>query len=215
MNPLPLQVLCCLLIGYLLGCFSPSYLIGRKRGYDVRKSGSGNAGASNTVILAGKLAGFAVAVTDILKAAAAWWLCRKLFPLLRLAGMLGGVAALLGHMFPAFLHFRGGRGLACLGGLALAYDWRVLLLMLAIALVIGLTTDYVCVATVSMSLIFPLYVGITSGQWDVAAVLTIPALPILLRHLENFRRIRQGKELRLSFLWNREAELKRIGRSQE
>ena len=211
MNEPTVQILCCLLIGYLLGCFSPSYLIGRLRGYDVRRAGSGNAGASNTVILAGKAAGFAVALTDILKTAAAWWLCRRLFPLLRLAGAIAGVAALIGHMFPVFLRFRGGKGLACLGGLALAWDWRLLLAMLCVALLIGLITDYVWISTVSMSLIFPLTLGLLTRDWALAAVLTVPAIPIFWKHLENFRRMREGKELRLSFLWNRDQELKRIG----
>lgn len=106
------KIILCLFLGYGLGSFSPSYLIGKLRGYDVRKSGSGNAGASNTVILVGKAVGFLVAILDILKASCAWWLCAALFPELRLAGILGGVAAILGHMFPIWLHFKGGKGLA-------------------------------------------------------------------------------------------------------
>ena len=181
----------CALIGYLLGCISPSYLIGHFKGYDVRESGSGNAGASNTVIMAGKLAGLAVALLDILKAA--------------------GVCALLGHMFPVFLHFRGGRGLACLGGLALAFDPKVLLLMLGIAILIGVLTNYVCIATVCMSVIFPAYYGFVTRDWIGAAILLMPAIPIFLKHIKNFRRIRDGQELRLSFLLNKDKELKRIG----
>ena len=207
-----MQYLLSALLGYCFGNINPAYIISKAKGFDIRDKGTGNAGASNTVILVGKLAGFAVALTDILKAACAWWLCRWLFPVLKISGMLGGVAALLGHMFPVFLHFRGGRGLACLGGLALAYDWKVLLLMLGIALFIGLVTNYVCIATVSMSVIFPLYVGLSSAFWLGAAILAIPAGPIFCKHLVNFRRIRTGEELRLSFLWDREKELRRIGR---
>ena len=153
------QYALCMLLGYVLGCVRPSYLIGRLKGYDVRRSGSGNAGASNTVIMAGKSLGFVVALLDILKAAAAWWIAAALFPERELAGQAAGVCALLGHMFPAYLHFRGGRGLACLGGLALACSPEVLLLMLGIALVIGVITNYVCIVTVVMSVIFPLYYG--------------------------------------------------------
>lgn len=201
----------CALIGYLLGCISPSYLIGHFKGYDVRESGSGNAGASNTVIMAGKLAGLAVALLDILKAAGAWWLCQSLFPELPWVGQAAGVCALLGHMFPVFLHFRGGRGLACLGGLALAFDPKVLLLMLGIAILIGVLTNYVCIATVCMSVIFPAYYGFVTRDWIGAAILLMPAIPIFLKHIKNFRRIRDGQELRLSFLLNKDKELKRIG----
>jgi len=207
------QTLCCLLIGYLLGSLSPSYFIGKLKGYDPRREGSGNAGASNTVIMAGKLAGFAVALLDILKAAAAWWICQALFPQLALSGILGGVAALLGHLYPIWLRFRGGRGLACLGGICLAYDPRTLLLMLGIALLIGVVTNYVCIVTVSMSAIIPLYYGLTTAFWLGAAVLAVPVIPIFCKHLVNFRRIRSGEELRLSFLFNKDKELKRIGRS--
>ena len=208
-----MQLSCCLLLGYLLGSLSPAFAVGKLKGYDVRKSGSGNAGASNTVILVGKLAGFFVAVMDILKAACAWWLCAALFPQLRLAGIVGGVSAILGHMFPIWLRFRGGKGLACMGGVILAYDPKSLLLLLIVAIAIGVVTRYVCIATVSMSFIWPAYYGLCTAFWLGAGVLLVPALPILLKHLENFRRIRSGEELRLSFLWNRDSELKRIGRS--
>ncbi len=201
----------CVLGGYLLGCLSPSYLIGRLRGYDVRQSGSGNAGASNTVIMAGKLAGLAVALLDILKAAAAWWICEALFPELAVAGPLAGVACLLGHMFPVFLRFHGGRGLACLGGLVLAYNPRTLLLMLGIALLIGVLTNYVCIVTVSMSAIFPLYYWLVTRFLPGACILAVPFLPILCKHMTNFRRIRDGQELRLSFVFNKQKELERIG----
>ena len=201
----------CLLPGYLLGSISPSFLIGKLRGYDVRESGSGNAGASNTVILAGRFAGLIVALLDILKAACAWWLCAALFPELRLSGILGGVGAILGHMFPLWLRFHGGRGLACLGGVILAYDWRTLLLMLAVAVAIGIVTNYVAVATVSMSVIWPVYYGLRTAFWLGAGVLLVPALPIFLRHLVNFRRIRKGEELRLRYLWRKDEELQRIG----
>ncbi len=206
-----LQTLACLLLGYLLGSLSPSFLAGKLRGYDVRESGSGNAGASNTVILAGRFAGLIVALLDILKAACAWWLCAALFPGLRLSGILGGVGAILGHMFPLWLRFRGGKGLACLGGVILAYDWRTLLLMLALAIAIGVVTNYVAVATVSMSVIWPVYYGLRTAFWLGAGVLLVPAVPIFLRHLVNFRRMRKGEELRLRYLWRKDEELQRIG----
>lgn len=205
----------CLLLGYCLGSLNPSFLIGKLRGYDVRKSGSGNAGASNTLILVGKMAGLAVALLDILKAACAWWIAAALFPALRLAGILGGVGAIFGHMFPVWLRFHGGKGLACMGGVILAYDWKSLMILLLIALLIGLLTNYVSVATASMSLIWPAYYGLCTAFWLGAAVLLTPAVPIFLRHLINFRRIRRGEELRLSYLWKKDAELARIGYSEE
>lgn len=201
----------CILLGYLLGSVSPSFLIGKLRGYDVRKSGSGNAGASNTVIMAGKLAGLFVALLDILKAAGSWWICQALFPELAVAGPVAGVACLLGHLFPVFLHFRGGKGLACLGGLALACSPRTLLIMLGVALLIAVLTNYVCIVAVSMSVILPLYYWYLTGFVPGACILAVPIVPIFCKHLINFRRIREGKELRLSYVFNKQKELDRIG----
>ena len=149
-------VLTTILIGYALGCLSPSFLIGKLHGIDVRVAGSGNAGASNTVIMVGKMAGLTVALLDILKAATAWWLCQGLFPGLEVAGPIGGTAAILGHIYPVTLHFHGGKGLACIGGVVLAYSPRTLLFLLGVALLIGVLTRYVAVVTVSMSVIWPL-----------------------------------------------------------
>lgn len=211
MQKTALCALACIAAGYFIGCINPAFIIGRIKGYDVRSSGSKNAGASNTVIMAGKLAGVLVALLDIFKAALSWRLCQALFPQFALAGMLGGVACILGHMFPVFLHFHGGKGLACIGGVVLAYDPATFLIMLAITCVIGFATNYIAIATVSIAAIWPVYYGVTTGFWAGAAVLAVPFVPILLRHMTNFRRIRAGEELRLNFLWKKDSELERIG----
>ena len=211
MQKTALCALACVAAGYFIGCINPAFIIGRIKGYDVRSSGSKNAGASNTVIMAGKLAGVLVALLDIFKAALSWRLCQALFPQFALAGILGGVACSLGHMFPVFLHFCGGKGLACIGGVVLAYDPATFLIMLAITCVIGFATNYIAIATVSIAAIWPVYYGVTTGFWAGAAVLAVPFVPILLRHMTNFRRIRAGEELRLNFLWKKDSELERIG----
>ena len=164
------SVLAAILIGYALGCLSPSFLIGKLHGIDVRVAGR---------------------------------------------GPLGGTAAILGHIFPVTLHFHGGKGLACIGGVVLAYSPRTLLFLLGVALLIGVLTRYVAVVTVSMSVIWPLYYGLVTSLWLGAAILAVPALPIFCKHVENFRRMRSGEELRLSFPWNRDAELARVGREDE
>jgi len=205
-----LQVFICLMAGYCIGCINPAFIVGFRHGYDVRESGSNNAGASNTVLMAGKTAGFFVALTDIFKAWLSWRICRKLFPLMKLAGVLGGVSCIIGHMYPAPLGFRGGKGLACLGGVALAYNPKTFLLMLFVAALIGLVTNYICIVTVTMSVIFPVYYGITSGFRLGMLILLIPAVPIFVKHIENFQRIRQGKEVRISYLWDREGEELRL-----
>ena len=96
----------CCLIGYLLGNLSPSYVLGKRKGYDVRKDGSGNAGATNTFILMGAKAFFLTTFADILKAYAAYKLCEVFFRDIPFAGVLGGTACIIGHIYPALMGFR-------------------------------------------------------------------------------------------------------------
>ena len=112
-----LSVILCALLGYLLGCINPAYLIARARGFDIRSRGSGNAGASNAVITMGKAAGVFSAIIDIFKAWLAVCLATRYFTALSVGGMpvageIAGVACILGHMFPFFMAFRGGKGFA-------------------------------------------------------------------------------------------------------
>ena len=210
---MPEAVLGCCVIGYLLGNINPAFLFARLKGYDPRVDGSGNAGASNAFILAGKAAFFATAILDILKAFLACRLCRSLFPSLPVAEQIGGVACILGHMFPAALRFRGGKGLASLGGVILSWDWRAFLALLALAILIAFLTNYICFVAPTMSLLFPALYYARTRYLPAALVLLIPAIPIFFKHAENIRRIREGTEVRMSYLWNKDGELKRTGRS--
>lgn len=207
-----IRIVCCILIGYALGNISPAFLLARRKGYDPRVDGSGNAGASNAYILAGKGAFFITAILDILKAFIACRVCRGLFPALPAAEQIGGVACILGHMYPAALRFHGGKGLASLGGVILSWDWRAFLILLALAAVIAFVTNYVCFVAPIMALLFPVLFYWRTQNLPAALILLIPFLPILLKHVENFRRIRLGQEARMSFLWDRSGELKRLGR---
>ena len=206
-----IQGLICILIGYLAGSISPSYIIGRIKGFDIREVGSKNAGASNTLITVGKFAFVFVAAFDMFKAWASFKISAMLFPELPTAGLLGGVSAVMGHIYPIFMRFKGGKGFACLAGLCLAYNPKTLLLMFFIALIIAFATNYICIVTSSMSVIFPIYYGITTKSWLGALILAVPVIPIFSRHMINFRRIHSGDEARMSYLWKKDEELQRLG----
>lgn len=207
------QVILCIVIGYFLGNLNPAYLFARLKGYDARVDGSGNAGASNAFILAGKAAFFITAVFDIFKAFAACRICRVLFPSLPVAEQIGGVACVLGHMFPVVLRFRGGRGLATLGGMVFSWSWKTFLILLALAALIAFVTNYVCFVAPTMSLLFPALYYWYTRFLPALLILLIPIIPIFLKHMENFRRIKAGTEARMSYLWDKDGELKRLGRS--
>jgi glycerol-3-phosphate acyltransferase PlsY len=210
-----MKYLFCILIGYLIGAINPSYLIARIRGFDIRKKGSGNAGASNALILFGKVLGISCALFDIAKAAFAIWLCGRLFPELVFSFSVTGVSCVLGHVFPFYMGFKGGKGLACLGGMILAFDWRLFLIILAGEIIVAVVTNYICFVPLTASVIFPIVYGVMSRDvWGTLIICII--IPVMFyKHMLNLRRIRQGTEMRFSYLWNKKKALEQLNLPKE
>ncbi len=205
-----MATICCILFGYLIGGINPAYIIGRLKGFDIRQRGSGNAGASNATILMGKKVGAFSAVFDILKTFFVVLLMSILFPQFRQAKILTGISCILGHVFPAAMRFRGGKGLACLGGFILAYNWRVFLIMLLLELVLVLIVDYICFVPITASIAFPFLYAVREQDLLGAGLFFIVVAVILYKHMENLRRIRRGGEAHFSFLWKRDKEIARL-----
>lgn len=203
------------ILGYLIGCINLSYLFSKMRGYDIREHGSKNAGASNVIILMGKKAGVIVAIVDILKAYVVVRFFVWLFPELSVAGALAGMAVILGHIFPFYMNFRGGKGFASIGGTILALDYRMFLIMLLMSVFVAFVTDYICFAPMSVALIFPATHGFMQRSALSALILYVASIFIWYRHIENLKRIKNGTELKFSFLWNRKAEAKRFGVAED
>lgn len=186
-----MEYVLCILIGYLIGAINPSYIIAKIRGFDIREKGSKNAGASNALILFGKVLGVSCALFDIAKATFAIWLCGKLFPELTYSFAVTGVACILGHVFPFYMNFKGGKGLACLGGMILAFDWRVFLIMLAAEIVVAIVTDYICFVPLTASAVFPIVYGIMCRDVGGALIIALIFPLMLYKHKENLKRIKQ------------------------
>lgn len=182
------------LIGYLLGSLNLATLLAKRRGVDLRAGGSGNPGASNTVTLMGWKAGALVAIHDIFKAFLAVWLCRRLFPALPYAGVIAGVCSVLGHIFPFYLHFRGGKGFASYLGMALALDWKFALAIGLVIIIVVLITDYIVAGTMATVVSFPIYNAIRQ-QYVTALLLAAATLLIIWKHRENLVRICKGTEI--------------------
>ena len=200
----------CVSAGYLVGMINPSYLLGKYHGVDVRREGSGNAGASNAVILFGRGRGVLCAGFDIAKAVLAIRFTGALFPGLTYAFPVTAAACILGHIFPFYLNFKGGKGLACLGGVILAFDRRVFLVLLAVEIVVVLSTQYGCFMPMTASVAFPVVYGIMRRDVMGALILLGVAIIICFKHRENLRRIRHGTEIRLRYLWDRDGEEARL-----
>lgn len=184
------------LLSYLIGCSNMAVYLAALKGVDLRAGGSGNPGASNAMILMGWKAGILVGLHDIGKAAAAVLLCEWLFPALPLAGAAAGVACVLGHMFPFYLRFRGGKGFASYLGMAFALNWRAALVILLAVIVITLVTDYIVLGTMATVISFPLYSALT-GSYAAALLLSLASLVIIYKHRMNLVRIRRGTEIGL------------------
>ena len=213
------MVILCILFGYVIGCINPSYIIGRIKGIDIRKTGSGNAGASNALITMGKKIAIFSGLFDIAKATAAYLLAPLIFRDVVLASEIAGVACILGHMFPFYMKFKGGKGLACLGGVLIAIDWRLFFAMLAVEILLCIWIDYICVVPITASILIPIFYGLfgTNGVapwplkhanngWLGAGVLFIATAAILYRHIQNIHRITYGGEMPFSFMWSKDKE---------
>lgn len=131
------------ILGYLLGCSSMAFYIGLVKKKDIRTAGSGNLGASNATVLFGWGAGVLVGLHDILKAVLAVVLARWLFPGLTYAGAAAGIACVIGHIFPFYLKFRGGKGLASYFGMTLALNWKLALAVMAVVVLATLIKNRV------------------------------------------------------------------------
>lgn len=182
---------------YLIGCTNPAWAISKLKGVDMRSGGSGNLGTCNSVVMLGFRWGVVVCLYDMGKAALAVALARLIFPELRFATEIAGAACVLGHIFPFYLKFRGGKGFASYLGMTLALDWKFALALLLAVVVITVVTDYIVFATLTTVVTVPVYAGIFRFGLLAVIPLVIASLVIIWKHRENFVRLRNGTEIRL------------------
>lgn len=186
-----------ILVGYLLGSSNMAYWLSRVRHVDMTTKGSKNLGASNATVLLGWRAGVAVAVHDIGKAVIAVLLAKLLFPMLPYAPAAAGVAAVLGHIFPFYLKFRGGKGLASFLGLTLGLNWKLALAVCVILVVVTLVTDYIVLGTVCVTVSMPIGLFLMTGSLIMVLVVCVASAVILYKHRENYVRIWNRTEIGL------------------
>lgn len=185
------------LMGYLLGCSNLAFFLGKAKGFDIRSHGSNNAGASNATVTMGLNAGVLVGLHDVAKAFISAFSASVLFPALPGAAAVAGVSAVIGHIFPFYLGFRGGKGFASFLGLILALDWKFFLAILLIVLLITLISDYIVLGTLTTIVSFPVYLAIHHGGILIISMVCTASLVILLKHLVNIKRIFTGEEIGL------------------
>lgn len=199
----------CILIGYVFGLFQTSFFYGKMKGIDIREHGSGNAGTTNTIRVLGTKAGLLVLAGDILKSILAILLCGALFDAshpqeVYLLKLYAAAGAILGHNFPFYLHFKGGKGIAATAGLILAF--HPYFIPAGVILFFGafLTTHYVSLGSllVYAGLMIQMVVcgqmglfhapqAILNEMYILTALLTALAY---YKHRENIVRLVKGQE---------------------
>jgi glycerol-3-phosphate acyltransferase PlsY len=178
------------LAAYLVGTFPTAALAAR--GHDVTREGSGNPGASNVYRLAGRRAGITVFLGDALKGAlatAAGYATGG-----RDLALVAGAAAVVGHCFPVFRRFRGGKGVATAAGLAIVVEPAIALGALVLWLVVARVGHKASVASLAIALAAPVAVAVWRGPHLEAAVVAGVALLVIGRHAGNLSRLMRGEE---------------------
>ena len=184
-----------ILIGYLLGCFQTSYIMGRLlKKTDIRDHGTSNAGASNATIVFGWKFGVTTALVDIGKTIIAVALVGLLFNDDIILKYLAGTFCIVGHIFPFYLGFKGGKGFASYIGLILAFDWKTGLIMMGLCLLITILTDYIAISTLFAAVSYPLYNLYTGQHISIITMLLILLLIMTYKHKNNIVKIRNGSE---------------------
>lgn len=200
MNMIYLQMVLCAIVGYLLGNIQTGLILGKLSGnVDLREHGSGSGGATNVLRVLGKKASAFTFLGDFLKGVIA-----SLLGML-IAGWHGGMVAavfvVVGHIWPAFFGFRGGKGVAtALGALAILVPWHTLLLAV-VGVVVLIPTKIVSLASIAGATVF-LISGVISAivrqDWFMLAFVIIMSALVIFAHRANIRRIMKGEEKKIT-----------------
>lgn len=195
-----------LLSSYLLGSVATAVWTGRIfHGIDIREHGSGNAGATNVIRVLGWKTGVPVLLIDVLKG----WIAAMLPVFFNLAGqgtalltnlqILAGLAAIIGHIFPVFAGFRGGKGVATIFGVLLALHLLLTLSCFGVFIFVFLITGYVSVSSMSAGLAFPLFLFLFFDTPSVFFKIFsfVVAVALIITHRKNISRLLKGEESKL------------------
>lgn len=193
-----IQLILSAIAGYLLGSLNSSLIVGKFYGVDVRNHGSGNAGTTNTLRTLGKKAALFVLLGDILKGIIAFAAGYYIYGG-QTGGMLAGTAAVLGHVWPVFFGFKGGKGVLTTLAVLMLFDWPIALGLLGVFIIILLLTKYVSLGSVIAAFLFPV-VSVVLGRSSEAIIFSgIIAVLIILKHHTNISRLLNGTESKFSF----------------
>lgn len=192
-----------LVIGYLFGCIQSAFILGKiTDNIDIRKYGSGNAGTTNIIRVLGWRAGVITFLGDFTKAIIAIVLCKYLVQDYSIViGLYTGLGVIIGHNWPFYMNFKGGKGIASTIGTMLAIDWRIGLLSAAIILLVIFITKYVSLGSIILAICIPILILIfyrtDANVVEVFVVSTMYTISALYRHRANIKRLLNGNESKI------------------
>jgi acyl phosphate:glycerol-3-phosphate acyltransferase len=184
------------IIGYLLGSLPFGYWAGRLKGVDLRLVGSGNTGGTNAIRVLGARYGVPVILLDMAKGVVAVLIARELAGVT--AEVLAATAAVLGHAFPVFLRFRGGKAVAVGAGAMFALTPVIGVLVTLVWFIVAATTRYVSLASLATAVAFPTLTFVFDEPWPVRLFALAGGLFVIWRHRSNIARLRSGTEHRIN-----------------
>jgi glycerol-3-phosphate acyltransferase PlsY len=189
-----MKILLCLIIGYAWGLISPAALVSKIKNTDLRATGTKNLGATNTFLSIGKLCGVLVMCVDILKSFLACKICRFLFPELLCSEIWAGIGAIIGHIFPFYMKFKGGKGLAAYAGLVLAFDFESFLILAIICTFLMIIVNYSVAMPISAAALFPVLAALKTHSWGAFLIALWAGIIIVISHFEIVLRIKNNEE---------------------
>lgn len=185
-----------ILMGYFVGCFNLAFIISKVKKVDLQNTGSKNLGASNTFITVGKGLGVLVGACDIFKCTLVVILIRLIFPETDFLPYIAGVSCVMGHMFPFYLKFKGGKGFASFLGMSLGIHWKYFIVIGICIIVITLVTKYIVLATMATVISYPIYLFYDTRNWIIFSMVTALSGIIIFKHYKNLVRIAKGEEFK-------------------
>ncbi len=187
-----LKYLLVAIAAYLLGSFSTGILVANKLGHDIRSEGSKNTGASNALRVLGLKGGAIVFLGDFIKASIAVMIGHLLLGMN--GAIVGGLCVVLGHNWPIFFGFKGGKGIACSAAIVLLTFWWQGLIAIVICLAVIYFTRYISLGSMTMLFIFFILVTITAGIWPFGLWAFVLLALGVWRHRANIERLKNGTE---------------------
>ena len=182
-------------VGYLFGCINPAAILGKLQNVNLKKEGTGNLGATNTALILGVKSGLVVLVSDIMKSILSAKVSCALFPNLLHAGMIACIGCMLGHCFPIFMDFEGGKGVAVYAGMVLLYNpwFAVPIITLGILLIVILNTGVA--APMLASVLFPVLIVMQGGDKISLLLAIIASILLVFMHKDNLRKAIDKKDV--------------------